>query len=111
MTEKEIMEAVPMTEKDIIAAVHELPEAQQCYITRALLAEHLAKHGSAILESYQSPAWFKWVWGAVAALLGAVATASLTSCTVSPAQLQGAHALYHAATGKPCIISINPIEK
>lgn len=96
-----------MTEKELLEAVHALPEAQQCYITRKLLAEHVVKHGTAIMESYQTPAWVKCVWGAVAALLGAAATASLTSCSaVTPAQLQGAHALYHAATGKPCIIRI-----
>ena len=100
-----------MTEKELLEAVRALPEAQQCTITRKLLAEHVVKHGTAILNGYQTPAWVKWVWGAVAAVLGAVATASLTSCTVSPAQLQGAHALYHAVSGKPCIISINPIEK
>lgn len=106
------MEAVPMTEKDIIAAVHELPEEQQCYITRKLLAEHVVKHGTAIINTYQPYTWVKWAWGAVAAVLGAVATASFTSCSnVTPAQLQGAHALYHAVSGKPCIISINPIEK
>lgn len=100
-----------MTEKELIEAVRALPEEQQCTITRKLLAEHVVKHGTAILNGYQTPAWVKWVWGAVAAVLGAVSTASLTSCTVSTAQLQGAHALYHAVSGKPCIISINPIEK
>ena len=103
-----------MTEKDIIAAVHELPEEQQCYITRKLLAEHVVKHGTDIINGYKTPALVKWVWGAVAAVLGAVATASLTSCTVSPAtaaQVQGAHALYHAVSGKPCIIKINSISK
>lgn len=112
MTEQEIMEAVPMTEKDVIAAVHELPEAQQCYITRTLLAEHIIKHGTAILNGYQPPAWVKWVWGAVAAVLGAVATASLTSCTVSPAtaaQVQAVDALFHRAA--PYILTIEPIKK
>ena len=109
MTKKEIMEAAPMTEKDIIAAVHELPEAQQCYLTRYLLVEHLVKHGQhAVDDILPSKPWVKWVWGAAAAVLSAVATASLTSCTVSPAQLQSAHALYHATTGKPCIIHVTP---
>lgn len=96
-----------MTEKELLEAVHALPEEQQCYITRALLAEHVVKHGTAIMESYQTPSWVKWVWGAVAAVLGAVATASLTSCTVSPAtaaQVQAVDALFHRAL--PYVITI-----
>lgn len=52
-------------------------------------------------------------WAAVAVgsfLLGGM----LTSCTVTPAQaaqVQGAHNIYHAVSGKPCIIKINSISK
>ena len=101
-----------MTEKELIEAVRALPEAQQCTITRKLLAEHVVKHGTAIINGYQSPAWVKWVWGAVAAVLGAVATASLTSCTVTPAtaaQLQAADALLHRAV--PYVITIEEVHK
>ena len=95
-----------MTEKEILEAVKALPETQQCYVTRYLLADHLLKHGKHAVD-YLLPAkpWVKWLWGIIAALLSAVATASLTSCSnVTPAQLQGAHAIYHAATGNPCIL-------
>lgn len=97
-----------MTEKELLEAVHELPEAQQCYITRYLLVEHLVKHGQhAVDDLLPSKPWVKWLWGVIAAILGAVATASLTSCTVSPAtaaQVQAVDALFHRAL--PYVITI-----
>lgn len=56
--------------------------------------------------------WATWVKHLVAFLLGgaaAVASFFLNSCAVTPeraAQVQGAHNLYHAVTGKPCVFVI-----
>lgn len=54
--------------------------------------------------------WPVWVKHLVAAIIGAsaaVATMTMTSCTeVTPAQVQGAHALYHGVSGQPCILLV-----
>lgn len=51
-----------------------------------------------------------WKKAAVAAFLSALTAAGLlglTSCTeITPAQVQGAHALYHVVSGKPCVLLI-----
>lgn len=52
-----------------------------------------------------SSGWKKWLWALGAIVAGAVAwfTQSCTSANVE--QLQAAHTLYHAVTGKPCKFS------
>lgn len=51
-----------------------------------------------------------WKKAAVAAFLSALTAAGLlglTSCTeVTPAQVQGAHAIYHVVSGQPCILVV-----
>lgn len=101
-----------MTEREILTAIRALPAERQCALTRALLAEHALQHGRDLLAPYLPPAWQKWVYTIGAAIVGAVATAALTSCTVSPAtaaRLQAVDALFHAAA--PYIIQIDHAAK
>lgn len=56
--------------------------------------------------------WKKWVLIAATALLALLAGLTQVGCkNITPAQIQGAHNIYHAVTGKPCIIKINSISK
>lgn len=56
--------------------------------------------------------WKKWLWIALTAILALLAGLTQVGCgNITPAQVQGAHSIYHAVTGKPCIIKINSISK
>lgn len=56
--------------------------------------------------------WKKWLWIALTAILALLAGLTQVGCkNITPAQIQEAYSLYHAATGKPCIIKINSISK
>lgn len=56
--------------------------------------------------------WKKWLWIALTAILALLAGLTQVGCgNITPAQAQGAHSIYHAVTGKPCIIKINSISK
>lgn len=51
--------------------------------------------------------WKKWLWIALTAILALLAGLTQVGCkNITPAQIQEAHSLYHAATGKPCILII-----
>lgn len=51
--------------------------------------------------------WKKWLWIALTAALALLAGLTQVGCkNIIPEQIQEAHSLYHAATGKPCILII-----
>lgn len=51
--------------------------------------------------------WKKWVLIAATALLALLAGLTQVGCkNITPAQIQGAHNIYHAVSGKPCVFVI-----
>lgn len=66
----------------------ELSEKEHQSLIVALAASHAAKYGRAALPE-KAQGWLArhpYVWGAVSAILGMVAAASLTGCTYSQSQ-------------------------
>ena len=58
-------------------------------------------------EAKASTGLMRWVYG-ILALLGMGVCVWLSSCNgVTPEQVQGAHALYHAVSGEPCVLTID----
>lgn len=49
----------------------------------------------------------------IGGFIGCMATCqqSCESVTVTPEQVQAAHALYHAATGEPCVFVVEELKK
>lgn len=51
--------------------------------------------------------WKKWLWVALTALLAGLACLTQVGCgRITPEQVQGAHHLYHAVSGKPCVFVV-----
>lgn len=51
--------------------------------------------------------WKKWVLIAATALLALLAGLTQVGCeNITPEQIQGAHNIYHAVSGKPCVFVI-----
>lgn len=51
--------------------------------------------------------WKKWLWITLTAILALLAGLTQIGCkNITTEQIQDAHSLYHAATGKPCILII-----
>lgn len=57
-------------------------------------------------KAKEATGWKKWVWGIIAIIAGAIAFFTQQSCTsVTPQQVNAAHALYHAISGEPCTLA------
>ena len=57
-------------------------------------------------KAKEATGWKKWVWGIIAIIAGAIAFFTQQSCTsVTPNQVNAAHALYHAISGEPCTLA------
>ena len=55
-------------------------------------------------EAQKATGWMRWLW-ALGAIVSAAVACFLTGCeSVTPAQIHAAHAVYHLATGKKCVI-------
>lgn len=69
--------------------------------------ETAAKTAVEYTEKQDWPRWVKVSVGIAIAAAAYLAGTMLASCTPTPAQaaqVQSAHAVYHAVTGKPCIL-------
>lgn len=57
-------------------------------------------------KAKEATGWKKWVWAIIAIIAGAIAFFTQQSCTsVTPQQVNAAHALYHAISGEPCTLA------
>ena len=53
-----------------------------------------------------SSGWKKWLWVVGAILAGAVAWFTQSCESVTPAQIEAVHALYHELSGEGCIFEV-----
>lgn len=56
-------------------------------------------------KAKKATGWKKWLWALGAIVAGAVAWFTQSCTPTNMEQLQAAHTLYHAVTGKPCKFS------
>lgn len=82
-------------------------EAAEAAVNRLTFNDRLVlwhNIGKKDLEEAKKRGWKQTLIGVGVAVAAAAAAAfGFTSCTeVTPSQVQGAHALYHAVSGKPC---------
>lgn len=57
--------------------------------------------------------WKKWLYVALTCVLAGLAVFAASGChgaKVTPEQVQGVHALYHALSGKPCVLKVETVE-
>lgn len=97
-----------MNYDDTKAAALSLEPKEQDKLMMELAAAHVKRKATALATGEHG--WKQWLWRGVAAAVGVGAALACSSCAAmtpkQTAQLQGAHAVYHAVTGKPCVFVI-----
>lgn len=63
-------------------------------------------------EANASTGLMRWVYGILFILaMGALAVFFSACENITPEQVQAAHALYHAASGEPCVFVVEAVKK
>lgn len=63
-------------------------------------------------EAKSSTGVMRWVYGILFILaMGALAVFFSACENITPEQMQAAHALYHAASGEPCVFVVEAVKK
>lgn len=96
-----------MNYEETKSAALSLEPKEQDKLMMELAGAHVKRKATALAASEHG--WKQWLWRGVAVVVGAGVTMACSSCTMPPkqaAQVQSAHSVYHAVTGKPCILII-----
>ena len=76
------------------------------------IADELSDKALAEARKQTNRLWKILLYAVAVALAGIAALAGFTGCEhITPEQVQAAHALYHAASGEPCIFVVENIKK
>lgn len=76
------------------------------------LADQMSDKALASAKQQTNRLWKIMLYAVGIVMAGIAALAGFTGCEhITPEQVQAAHALYHAASGEPCIFVVEDIKK
>lgn len=63
-------------------------------------------------EAKASTGIMRWIYGILFLLAAGALAVFFSACeNITPEQVQAAHALYHAASGEPCVFVVESVKK
>ena len=76
------------------------------------LADQLSDKALASAKQHTNKLWKIMLYAVGIVMAGIAALAGFTGCEhITPEQVHAAHALYHAASGEPCIFVVEDVKK
>ena len=76
------------------------------------LADQMSDKALASAKQQTNKLWKIMLYAVGIVMAGIAALAGFTGCEyITPAQVNAAHAIYHAASGEPCIFVVEDVKK